>query len=86
MIPWISEGKQKRSRSTNQPQLRSETTIATIEAEQFLSTFQQLASKSNWAIFNKNINRVSKIPKNLTSTLPTFDGKSEKFEQLKGLF
>ena len=35
---------------------------------------------------NNNSNRISKLPKSLTTTMPTFDGKSEKFELFEDLF
>ena len=80
-----SSGKQKKNRSTSQPQFRSENTPATIEADQNLLALQQLAN-NNSANFHKNINRISKLPKSLTTTMPTFDGETEKFELLKTLF
>ena len=82
----ISSGKRKKSRSTSQPQFGSENTPATIEAEQILLAVQQLATNSNSANVNNNINRSSKLPKSLTTTTPTFDGKSEKFEMFGDLF
>ena len=84
--PTTSSGKQKKARSTSQPQFRSENTPATIEADQILLALQQLATNSNSANFNKNISRISKLPKSLTTTMPTFDGKSEKFELFENLF
>ena len=81
----ISSAKQKKARSTSQPQFRSENTPATIEADQFLLALQQLATNSNSANFNDNI-RISKLPKSLTTTMPTFDGKSEKLELFDDLF
>ena len=84
--PGTSSGKQKKARSTSLPQLRSENTPATIEADQILLPFRQLATKSNSANFNNIINRVSKLPKSFTTTMPTFDGQSEKFEQFDDLF
>ena len=81
----ISSGKQKTARSTSQPQFRSENTPATIEADQILLTLQQLATNSNSANVNNNSNRISKLPKSLTTTMPTFDGKSEKFELFEDL-
>ena len=84
--PTTSSGKQKKARSTSQPQFRSENTPATIEADQILLALQQLATNSNSANFNNNISRISKLPKSLTTTMPTFDGKSEKFELLEDLF
>ena len=77
--PTTSSGKQKKARSTSQLQFRSENTPATIEADQILLALQQLATNSNSANFDNNISRISKLPKSLTTTLPTFDGKSEKF-------
>ena len=82
----ISSGKQKKARSTSQPQLRSENTPATIEADQILLALQQLATSSNSDNVTNNSNRVSKLPKSLTTTMPTFDGKSDKFELFEVLF
>ena len=84
--PSTFSGKQKRKRSTSQPQFRSENTPATIEADQILLALQQLANNNNSANFQKNINRISKLPKSLTTTMPTFDGKIEKFELSEDLF
>ena len=84
--PTTSSGKQKKARSTSQPQFRSDNTPATIEADQILLALQQLATNSNLAIFNNKISRISKLPKSLTTTMPTFDGKSEKFELFEDLF
>ena len=83
--PSISSGKQKKNRSTSQPQFRSENTPATIEADQILLALQQLANKNTSANFHNNINRISKLPKSLTTTMPTFDGKSEKVEMFEDL-
>ena len=84
--PSTSSGKQKKNRSTSQPQFRSENTPATIEADQILLALQQLANNNNSANFHNNINRISKLPKSLTTTMPTFDGKSDKFELFQDLF
>ena len=84
--PSTSSGKQKKNRFTSQPQFRSENTPATIEADQTLLALQQLANNNNSADFHNNINRISKLPKSLTTTMPTFDGKSEKFELFEDLF
>ena len=82
----ISSGKQKKARSTSQPQFRSENTPATIEADQILLALQQVATSSNSANVSNNSNKVSKLPKSLTTTMPIFDGKSEKFELFEDLF
>ena len=84
--PSTSSGKQKRNRSYSRPQVRSENTPATIEADQMFSALQQLASNNNSANFHNNIYRISKLPKSLTTTMPTFDGKSEKFELFEDFF
>ena len=84
--PTTSSGKQKKARSTSQPQFRSENIPATIEADQILLAFQQLATNSNSANFNNDISRISKLPNSLTTTMPTFDGKSEKTELFEDLF
>ena len=76
--PSTSSGKQKNNRSTSQHQFRSENTPAMIEADRILLALQQLANNNNSANFHYNINRISKLPKSLTTTMPTFDEKSEK--------
>ena len=78
--PSTFSGKQKKNRSTSQPQFLSENTPATIEADKILLALQQLANNNNSANFHNIINRISKLPKSLTTTMPTFDGKTEKFE------
>ena len=82
----ISSGKQKKARSTSQPQFRCENIPATIEADQILLALQQLAKSSNSANVNNISNRISKLPKSLTTTMPTFDATSEKFELFEDLF
>ena len=72
--------------STSQPQFRSENNPATIEADQILLALQQLATSINSANVNNNSNRTSELPKSLTTTMPTFDGASEKFELFEYLF
>ena len=84
--PTTSSSKQKKARSTSQPQFRSENTPATIEADQILLALQQLATNSKSANFNNNISRNSKLPKSLPTTTPTFGGKSEKFELFEDVF
>ena len=84
--PSTSSGKQKKNRSTSQPQFRSENTSATIEADQILLALQQLANNNNSANFHNNINRISFLPRSLTTTMSTFDGKPEKFELFEDLF
>ena len=81
-----SSGKQKKNRSTSQPQFRSENSPATVESDQILLAVQQLANNNNSANFQNNINRIYKLPKSLTTTMPTFDGTSEKFELFEDLF
>ena len=82
----ISSGKQKKARSISQPHFHNENTHATIEADQILSASQQLATNSNSANVNNNSNRISRLPKSLTTTMPTFDVKPQKFELLEDLF
>ena len=89
-IPYCSSGisseKPKKACSINQPQFRSENIPATIEADQILLALQHLATNSNSANVNNNSNKISKLPKSLTTARPTFDGKSEKFELFEDLF
>ena len=84
--PSTSSGKQKKARSTNQPQFRSKNTPATIEADQILLALQQLATNITSVNFNNNISRISKIRKSLATTMHTFVGKTEKFERFEDLF
>ena len=84
--PSTSSGKQKKNRSTNQPQFSSEHTPVTIEVDQILLALQQLANNKTSAIFYKIFNRISELPKSLTTTMPTFDRKSEKPELFEDLF
>ena len=84
--PSTSSGKQKKNRSTSQPQFCSENTPVTIEADQFLFALQQLANNNNSANFHNKTNRIYKLPKSLKTTMPTFDGKSENFELFEHLF
>ena len=84
--PGISSGKRREARSTSQPPFRSENTRATIEADQILWPIQKLALNSNSANFNKSISTMSKLNKSLTTTMPTFDRKSEKFKLFEDFF
>ena len=90
-IPYRSRGTSARKQKKgalhkSEPQFRSENTAAIINAGHVLLAFQPLVSNSNSANFNNNIKRVSKLPKALTTTMPTFDGKSEKFKLFEDLF
>ena len=78
-----SSGKQKRNRYTSQPQFRTENTPTTIEADKILLALQQFAINNKSANFH---NKISKLPKSLSATVPKFDGKSEKFGLLEDLF
>ena len=84
--PSTSTGKQKKNRSASQAQFRSVKTHATIEVDQILLAPQQLANNNNSANFHNNVNRVSKLPTSLSTTMPTFDWKFEKFELFEDLF
>ena len=83
--PSTSSGKQKKKRSTSQTQFRSENTPATIEPDQLSLALQQLANNNNSANFHNKMNKISKLPKSLTTTMPTFDGISEKLEFFEDL-
>ena len=78
--PEFSSGKQKNARSTSQPHFRKENTPATTGAHQVLLALQQSVTKRYSVNFTNYINRISKLPKSFTTTMPTIDGKSEKFE------
>ena len=83
--PCYSFRKTKEKRFTIQQQFRNENIPATIEADQNLLALQQLASNSNSVNINNNINKISKLPKSITTTMPTFDGTSEKLELFEDL-
>ena len=89
-IPYCSSGtssgKRKKAGYASQPQFRSENILETNETDQILLALQHLAMNGNSANLNNNIIRISKLPKSFTTTMPTFDGKSEKFEQFEDLF
>ena len=84
--PSTSSGKQKKNRSNSQPQFRSENTPETIEADQILFALQQLANNNNSENFHNNIDRISKLPMSLTTTMLTFDRKTVKFQLSEDLF
>ena len=84
--PSTSSGKQKKNRSTSLPQFHNENTSAMIEADEILLALQQLVNNNNSANFHKNINRISKEPNSTKTTMPTFDGKSEKFKLIEARF
>ena len=84
--PITSSLKQKTNHCTSQLQCRSEDTPATIKADQILLTLHQLAKNNDSANFQISFNRLSKLPKSLTTTMPTFDGTSENFELFEDLY
>ena len=45
-----------------------------------------MANNNNSANFHNNINGISRLPKSLTTTMPTADEKSEKFELFEDRF
>ena len=87
-IPYCSLGTSsgEKARSTSHPPFRSENTPATFEADQIMVALQRLASNSNSANIHNNLNKVSKLPKSLTTTMSTFDEKSKKFELFEDMF
>ena len=86
LLPQYIFRKVERNHSTSHPLFRSENTLASIEADQVLMALQQLANNNISSIYHKNIKRFSKLPKSLTTTMPTFDGKSEKLELFEDFF
>ena len=57
-----------------------------IEADQILLALQQLAINNISANFHNKVNIFNKLPKSLTTPMPKFDGKSEKFELFADAF
>ena len=86
MQPGTSSDKQRKIHSPSQPQICSQKNHRKTEAKQIILAPQQLASNNNNFNFKNNINRESKPPKSLGTTMPTFDGKSEMFELFENLF
>ena len=84
--PGTSPGKPKKTPSISQSHFHCENSPAINETDQILLAPQQLASNSNSANFNNNLNSSSKVSKSLTTTMPTFDGQSEEFEMFGNLF
>ena len=84
--PYSSSGTSSKKHSTNHSLFCRANTLEKIGADKFLLAAQQLASENNSAKFNNNIYRNSKLPKSLNTTMPTFDGKSQKTEMLEDLF
>ena len=83
-IPGTSRSSNLENQETNEDR-PSDDPGPEVEFSSLLA-LQQLASNKNSANFNNNISRISKLPKSLTTTMPTFDGKSEKFELFEDLF
>ena len=76
-FPYCSHGTssriQNKTRSTSQPKVCCENSPATNEADQNRLGPQHLARNTNLANFINNIIRISKMPKSLLRTKPTFD-------------
>ena len=86
-VPLVHlQGSKIKNHPTSQPHFRSVNNPAKIQADQILLALQQLANSNSSANFHNIINRISKLPKSLTTTMPTFDGKSENFELFEDLF
>ena len=84
--PSTFSGKQNENCRTSQRQIRSENTPGRSKQTSFFFTLQQLANNKNSAIFHSNVNRITKLPKSITTTTQTFDGKSEKFQLFEDFF
>ena len=77
--PGMSSSKQKKFSSASQLHFAVKTPPQQSKQIIFLAS-QRLANKSTSASFKSDIQRTSMLPKSLATTMPTFDGKSEKFE------
>ena len=80
---WNLSGNQKKLRSISQPRFRNENTFATIEVDQILLAFQQLATSSNFANLGNNISRISKLPKSFTTQCPPLTVNQRNLNCLK---
>ena len=76
--PGTSPGVQKKTLSASEPQLLSENTPATIEADEIWLALQKLGSNRSSANFKKKEQKIH-AAKLITTTRPTFDRKSKKF-------
>ena len=83
--PSTISGEQKKKCSISQPHFRSENTSVTNEADHF-SGSSAIGKEQQFWKFPRQYNRISKMPKSLTTTMPTFTWKSEKFELFEYLF
>ena len=81
-----SSGKQKKIRSSSQPQFCRKNTPATCEAHRILLALQQLLCKSHSTSFDQIISGMSKWSRSLTAAKPTIDGKCNKLELFDHLF
>ena len=79
-------GKERKNRAASQPKIHSENTPTMTEADQIFLVLEQLAINSTSANFSGNIHRISNLPKSLTTTMPTFNGKLEKYGLFADLF
>ena len=75
-----------RRRRALQVNLNFAVRIPPRQAAQILWALKQLATNYNSANIDNNNSRISELPKSLTTTMSTFDGKSEKFELFEDLF
>ena len=79
----ISSGKQQKECSISQPKFAVRKPLRHLRQTRFCWLF------SNWrrtVILPMSITLVTESPKSLMTTMPTSDGKSEKFELFKDLF
>ena len=83
---WRSSVKERNTCFASQSHFRSKNTPETTEADQFSLAFQQLGNKSNSRIFGDNIYPSSNLMESSTTTMPTFEGKFEKFALFEDLF
>ena len=80
-----SSGNQKKNRSTSQPQLRSENTPGRLRQTNFFWPFSSWQIKTILRTFIITSTEFPKLPKSLTTTMPLFDGNSEKFEPFEDI-
>ena len=78
-----SSGKQKKNRSTSQPQFRSENTPATIEAEQIFLALQQLANNNNPQISTTTLTEFPNCQSHLRQRCPRLIGNVKSSSCLK---
>ena len=80
----LQESRKRTAPQVNRNSARK-TPLRRLRQTKFCWRFSSWQTTTIPANFQNNINRISKLPKSHTTTILTFDGKSEKFELFEDL-